>query len=231
MDNLENPFLRAEWLLGGEAIARLRDSHVAIFGIGGVGSYAAEALARCGVGELTLIDHDVVSVTNINRQIHALRSTIGKRKVDVMRGRVLDINPEARVNALPVFFNEHTELNWDFDYVIDAVDTVTAKLQIILTAKQLNVPVVSAMGAGNKLDPTRFLAADIYETRVCPLAKVMRQLCRRYGIASLRVVYSTEVPREVPVSGRKMIGSIAFAPAAAGLALAFEAVNGLTGMV
>ena len=188
-------FIRTRWLLGEDAMQRLAGSRVAVFGVGGVGGYVVEALARSGVGALDLCDKDVVDVTNLNRQIVALESTIGRPKVDVAAERVLEINPDCRVTQHPVFFLPETMDQFDFteyDYVVDAVDTVTAKLALILKAKEAGVPVISSMGAGNKLDPTAFRVADIYDTRVCPLAKVMRRECRKRGIERLKVVYSTE---------------------------------------
>jgi tRNA A37 threonylcarbamoyladenosine dehydratase len=223
---MENPFIRTEWLIGTEALEKLQKSHVALFGVGGVGSCAAEALARCGVGELTLIDHDVIAKSNINRQLHALHGTVNGEKVTVMRERMLDINPEAVVHAVNERFLPDGH-NWLFDCVMDAVDTVSCKLRIIMEAKKRNIPVISAMGAGNRLDPARFRVGDIYETKGCPLAKVMRNLCRKNGIKDLKVVYSEEPPKEALFRDRKAIGSIAFVPAAAGLLMAAEAVNGI----
>ena len=189
-------FSRAELLLGREAVTRLAGSHVAVFGVGGVGAACVEALARGGVGELSLFDNDVVSVSNINRQFVALHSTIGRRKVDVMRDRVLDVNPDAVVHANCCFYDASTApgIPLAFDYIVDCIDTVTSKLLLIESAHAQGVPIISALGAGNKLDPSRFRAADIYETSVCPLARVMRSQLRKRGIAAHRVVYSTEPP-------------------------------------
>ncbi|MDR1559443.1 MAG: tRNA threonylcarbamoyladenosine dehydratase, partial [Clostridiales bacterium] len=188
-------FSRTEQLIGKPALERLRGSSVAVFGIGGVGCYAAEALARSGVGKLILIDDDLVCETNINRQLHALDSTVGMPKVEAMRNRIADINPAAVVETLRVFYLPGTEsVSWDYDYVIDAVDTVTAKLDIIMESQKRGVPVISAMGAGNKLDPTKFEIADIYQTSICPLAKVMRRELKKRGVESLKVVYSKEPP-------------------------------------
>ncbi|MBQ7362846.1 MAG: tRNA threonylcarbamoyladenosine dehydratase [Clostridia bacterium] len=212
-------------MLGSEAVERLRSSHVAVFGVGGVGGYAAEALARAGVGKITLIDPDAVSVTNVNRQIIALRSTTGRNKAEVMRDRILDINPDCSVTALPIFFAEDTESDIDFsafDYVVDAIDTVKSKLLIIKKAKEQNVPVISSMGAGNKLDPTRFRVTDIYKTSHDPLARAVRSELRRLGIPSLKVVYSDETPIGRREAGAP--GSISFVPGAAGLALAGEVI-------
>lgn len=190
-------FQRTELLLGKAAMHRLAGARVAVFGIGGVGGYVVEALARGGIGALDLIDNDKVSLSNLNRQIIALRSSIGREKVDVMRERVLDINPELKVEVYNCFFLPETAKNFcfeNYDYVVDAVDTVTAKLAIVETAKAAHVPVISSMGAGNKLDASRFQVADIYETKVCPLAKVMRRELKKRGIDKLKVVYSEEQP-------------------------------------
>ncbi len=212
-------------MLGKDAVNRLRRAHVAVFGVGGVGGYAAEAIARAGVGNITIIDPDRVSVTNINRQIIALSSTIGRLKVEVMRERILDINSECNVTALPIFFGEETResVNFsDFDYVIDAIDTVKSKLLIIKLSRALSVPVISSMGAGNKLDPTRFRVTDIYKTSHDPLARAVRGELRRAGIDSLKVVYSDELPTGEREAGAP--GSISFVPGAAGLAIAGEVI-------
>ena len=216
---MEQPFSRTELLLGAEGVKRLRDASVAVFGIGGVGGYVVEALARSGVGRLHLIDHDTVSVSNLNRQIIATVSTIGRYKADVARERVLDINPEAKVSVYRTFFLPDKAEEFDFaryDYVVDAIDTVTGKLALIMEAKQAGTPVISSMGAGNKLDASAFEVADIYQTSVCPLAKVMRRELKKRGVRKLKVVYS----REQPVSSSRPPGSNAFVPAAAGLILA-----------
>ena len=230
-------FLRTQMLLGETAIERIKSAHIAVFGIGGVGSYTAEALARAGVGELTLIDSDTVACSNINRQLVALSSTIGERKVDVMKARILDINPKAVVHTYPVFFSEEKKDIFSFssfDYVADAVDTVTAKISIIQCAKEAEVPVISCMGAGNKLDPTAFLVADIEKTSVCPLAKVMRHELRKRGIKKVKVVYSKELPVVVESNEaallenprkRQVPGSISFVPSVAGLILAGEIIK------
>lgn len=226
---MEQPFSRTELLLGRDGVKRLQDASVAVFGIGGVGGYVVEALARSGVGCLHLIDNDKVSVSNLNRQIIAVTSTIGRYKVDVARERVLDINPDARVYAYRTFYMPDTADKFDFtqyDYVVDAIDTVTGKLSIIMQAKQAGVPVISSMGAGNKLEASAFEVADIYQTSVCPLAKVMRKELKKRGVKSLKVVYS----REQPVSSNRPPGSIAFVPAAAGLILAGEVVKDLAGV-
>lgn len=230
-----NPFARTERLLGEDAMKKLRAARVAVFGVGGVGGYVVEALARSGVGSIDLIDHDTVSITNLNRQIIALQSTLGKYKVDVMKDRILDINPECKVDIHRCFFLPETEGEFDFreySYVVDAVDTVTAKIQLVMQAKECGVPVISSMGAGNKLDPTRFEVADIYETSVCPLAKVMRRELKKRGVKELKVVYSKEQPvrqkMQEPTAERVVPGSTAFVPSVAGLVLASEVVRDLT---
>lgn len=229
-------FSRTELLLGAEAMERLKKARVAVFGVGGVGSYVVEALARSGVGSLDLIDRDTVSLTNINRQIIALRSTVGKYKVDVAKERVLDINPVAIVNAYRVFYLPETAGQFDFteyDYVVDAIDTVTGKLMLAEQADRAGTPLISSMGAGNKLNAAAFEVADIYETSVCPLAKVMRRELKKRGIHKLKVVYSREVPISPAAgdsggpSGRQVPGSVAFVPSAAGLIIAGEVIQDL----
>lgn len=233
-----NQFSRTGLLLGNEAMEKLAAARVAIFGIGGVGGYVAEALARSGIGSLDLIDNDIVSLSNINRQIIATRKTIGHYKVDVMKERILDINPDADVYTYKCFFLPGNEEDFPFSgysYVVDAVDTVTAKIGIIMKAKECGVPVISSMGAGNKLEASQFKVADIYNTKVCPLAKVIRHELRKRGVDGLKVVYSEEVPL-VPGStadgteekaGRPVPGSVAFVPSAAGLVIAGEVVKDL----
>lgn len=228
-------FRRTELLLGEEKVASLAKKHVAVFGVGGVGGFVTEALARSGVGTISLIDHDVVSESNINRQIVALHSTIGRYKTEVMKERILDINPEAKVILHNTFYLPENASDFDFreyDYVVDAVDTVTAKLLIIQNAKDAGVPVISSMGAGNKLDPTRFQVADISKTSVCPLARVMRLECKKRGIRNVKCVFSTEEPvkgtKEAPdAHGKVAPGSIAFIPSVAGLILAGEVIKDL----
>ncbi len=227
-------FSRTELLVGAEGIERLRNSRVAVFGIGGVGGYVVEALARSGVGTLDLIDNDKVSLTNLNRQIIATHSTIGRYKVDVAKKRVLDINPAAVVNTYRIFFVPETAADFDFhayDYVVDAIDTVTGKIQLIVQADSACTPVISCMGAGNKMDPTAFRVADIYQTSVCPLAKVMRRELKKRGIRKLKVVYSEEVPWEVKAAAetekKRIPGSNAFVPSVAGLIIAGEVVREL----
>lgn len=244
---MSEQFSRTQLLIGEEGIERLRKARVAIFGIGGVGGYVAEALARSGVGHLDLIDNDKVCLSNINRQIIATHDTVGQYKVDAMRARILSINPDAAVEAHRCFYLPETAGQFNFsnyDYVVDAVDTVTAKIEIIMQAKAAGVPVVSSMGAGNKLDASAFQVADIYETSVCPLARVMRRELKKRGVGKLKVVYSTEEPHsmeeehsteeehsieEVPSRKRSIPGSIAFVPSVAGLILAGEVVKDLIG--
>ncbi|MDD6797543.1 MAG: tRNA threonylcarbamoyladenosine dehydratase [Clostridia bacterium] len=228
-------FSRTELLLGEEAMKTLSNAHVAVFGVGGVGGYVTEALARCGVGTFDLIDKDVVSESNINRQIIALHSTVGRSKVSVMRERILDISPDTTVNAHECFYLPENASDFDFSkysYVVDAVDTVTAKLEIIMRAKKAGVPVISSMGAGNKLNPAAFMIDDIYNTSVCPLARVMRRELRKRGIESLKVAYSKEEPIKVSADDdehrRSTPGSIAFVPSTVGLLIASEVVKDLT---
>jgi tRNA A37 threonylcarbamoyladenosine dehydratase len=244
------PFTRTEILLGQEALQKLNSSTVAIFGIGGVGGYAAEALARSGVGRLVLIDNDDVSLTNINRQIIATTKTVGCAKVDVMRDRIMEINPEAQVVVHKTFYtpqNAEEEFNWDYTYVVDAIDTISAKIDLAVRCNEKKIPIMSSMGAGNKLDPTRFEVADIYKTSIDPIAKVMRYELRKREIKNLKVVYSKEVPLkiddqaeasrmtrlEAESSGskrRSIPGSIAFVPSVAGLIIAGEVIKDITGI-
>ncbi len=228
---MSDQFSRTELLLGADAMNVLRDARVAVFGIGGVGGYVAEALVRSGLGHIDLIDKDQVDLTNLNRQIIALHSTIGKFKVDVMRERILDINPQAKVRAHRCFYLPETRDEFhfqDYDYVVDAVDTVTAKIDIVVQAQACGVPVISSMGAGNKMDPTAFEVADIYETSVCPLAKVMRRELRKRNVEHLKVVYSKEVPRKPRTNvSRPVPGSNAFVPPTAGLIIASEVIKDL----
>lgn len=248
---MDNRFQRTEMLLGGENMEKLKGSRVAVFGIGGVGGYVVEALARSGVGTLDLIDNDKVSLTNLNRQIIATEATIGKYKVDTARERILSINPEACVNTYKTFFTPDNSSELDFsqyDYVVDAIDTVTGKIEIICRADKAGVPVISSMGAGNKMEASLFEVADIYKTSVCPLAKVMRHELKKRGIKSLKVVYSKEPPikpvnalenndeldgsctletENTQSSRRQIPGSNAFVPATAGLIIAGEVVKDL----
>lgn len=228
-------FSRTKLLLGEDAMKKLKNSRVAVFGIGGVGGHAAEALVRSGIGTIDLIDNDVVSESNLNRQMFATCSCIGELKVDAAKKRLKDINPDLTVNCHNVFYlpENADKFNFsDYDYVIDAVDTVSAKIDIIVRAKEKSVPVISSMGAGNKLDPTRFEVSDIYNTSVCPLARVMRKAMKDRGIADLKVVYSKEEPivRKEKVfgeNGKLIPGSIAFVPSVVGLIMAGETVKDL----
>ena len=248
-----NQFSRTQLLIGEEGIVALRDARVAVFGIGGVGGYTVEALARSGVGTLDLIDDDRVCLTNVNRQIFATRKTVGQYKVDVMKDRILSINPDAEVVTHQCFYLPETAPEFDFasySYVVDAVDTVTAKIALVMKAQEMQIPIISSMGAGNKLDPTCFRVADIYKTTMCPLAKVMRRELKKRGVKKLKVVYSTEksiTPREdMSIScksncicppgakhkcteRRAIPGSVAFVPSVAGLIIAGEIVKDLTG--
>ncbi len=246
-----NQFSRTQLLLGQEGIANLDKAKVAVFGIGGVGGFAVEALVRSGVKSFVLVDDDKVCLTNLNRQIIATRKTVGKYKTEVMRDRILEINPKAEVEIRNCFYLPENAHEFDFSeysYVIDAVDTVTAKLEIIMQAKKAGVPVISSMGAGNKLDPTKFQVADIYKTSICPLARVMRRECKKRGIKKLKVVYSTEQSmrplEDMSISCRNhcicppgaqhkcterrdIPGSVAFVPSVAGLIIAGEVIKDL----
>ena len=241
-----NQFSRTELLLGKEAIEKLAKSRVAVFGIGGVGGYTVEALARSGVGALDLIDDDKVCITNLNRQLLATRSSVGKYKVDVAAARIADINPNCEVRVYKTFYLPETAGEFDFrayDYVVDAIDTVTGKLSLVKNAYDCGTPVISAMGAGNKLDPTKFEVADIYKTTVCPLARTMRRELKKLGIRKLKVVYSKEEPVRPAADGtcrelcasetakntarRDIPGSVAFVPAVMGLVIAGEVVKDL----
>lgn len=221
-------------MLHKEGIDQLKKARVAVFGVGGVGGYVVEALARSGIGALDLIDNDIVCLSNLNRQIIALHSSLGRYKVDAARDRVLDINPECSVNVHRVFYLPETADQFDFgayDYVVDAIDTVTGKLTLVAQAWQAKTPVISSMGAGNKLDPAAFQVADIYETSVCPLARVMRRELKKRGIPGLKVVYSTEPPISFEGSGQASgsPGSVAFVPSVAGLIIAGEVIKDLAG--
>lgn len=236
-----HPFSRTELLIGLEGLRKLAQSKVAVFGIGGVGTFVVEGLARSGVGKLVLVDKDVITMTNINRQIHATHSTLGRSKVEVMKERILDINPQAEVTAIERFYLPEVAdeiFSSDFDYIVDAVDTVTAKIDLVVKAKAHHIPIICAMGAGNKLDPTRFQVTDLFQTSVCPLAKVMRRELRQRGIESCKVVYSQEEPVphrqseaiKVEPSGscqKRIPGSIAFVPSVMGLIIAGEVIKDL----
>ena len=236
---MREQFLRTEMLLGTQALDRLQSARVAVFGLGGVGGYAVEALARSGVGSLDLIDNDTVSVSNLNRQILATHSTVGMQKVDAARQRVLDINPECQVRTYPVFYTPETADSFDFtqyDYIVDAIDTVTGKLALVEHARAAGTPIICCMGTGNKLDASAFQVADISKTSMCPLARVMRRELAKRGIRHLKVVYSQEEAltptgweEEAAALGKRQIpGSVAFVPGAAGLLLAGEVIRDLT---
>lgn len=246
-----NQFSRTEILLGTPAMQKLQEANVVVFGIGGVGSYTVEALARSGIGSLALFDDDKICLTNINRQLIATRKTVGRSKIEVMRERILDINPEAKVSLYPTFYTAENADTFDlsqFSYIVDAIDTVSSKLVLIEKAKAAGVPIISCMGAGNKLDPTKFEVADIYSTSVCPLARIMRNELRKRGVEALKVVYSKEPPL-TPIDDdansckhhcvcppgtkrkcsirRQVPGSNAFVPSVAGLILAGEVIKDL----
>ena len=239
--HMAEQFSRTELLLGAQGLERLQNARVAVFGIGGVGGYTVEALARSGVGTLDLIDNDTVALSNLNRQIIALHSTLGMYKVDVAAQRIHDICPETVVHTHRTFFMPDTAAEFDFtqyDYVVDAIDTVTGKLALVTQAQAAGVPIICSMGAGNKLDASAFRVADIYQTSVCPLAKVMRHECKKRGIRRLKVVYSEEPPRRVNVPDdpqsafrRSIPGSTAFVPSVVGLIIAGEVIKDLCGAV
>lgn len=235
-----NEFVRTELILGSEAMQVLKESRVAVFGLGGVGGMAAEALARSGIGKMLLVDFDVISITNLNRQIIALHSTIGKPKVQVMKERILDIHPETQIETRQEKYTPETSASFfadPIDYVVDAIDMMSAKIDLILRSQSLGIPIISSMGTGNKLDPSRLELADIYETSVCPLARILRRELKRRGVTSLQVVYSTESPAvlqngeraftEAANPGKHLPGSTAFVPPAAGLLIASWVVRDL----
>ena len=233
-----NQFSRTELIIGTDSIIKLKNSKVAIFGIGGVGSFVLEGLVRAGVGKFILVDKDEVDITNLNRQIIATHKTIGKSKVEVAKERILEINPNAEAKVYKEFFLPETEgiLNETIDYIIDCVDTVTAKVELVVRANKLNIPIISAMGTGNKLDPTKFEVADIYKTSVCPLAKVMRKELKKRNISKLKVVYSKEEPLKLKENNniknqneKQIPGSISFVPSVAGLIIAGEVIKDLIG--
>lgn len=229
---MERQFERTVRLIGEDAQRRLMESSVAVFGIGGVGSFAAEALARAGIGRLTFIDADAVDTTNINRQLTALNSTVGQPKCEVMKRRALDINPNVQIEAMQMFYGADTADRIDlarFDYIIDAIDSVSSKLLLIERASAAEVRIISAMGAGNKLDPTAFRVADISKTKVCPLARVMRRELKKRGISKLKVVYSEEEPIS-PAGDARLPASISFVPSVCGLVLAGEVIKDLAGI-
>ncbi len=232
MIEMQDLFERTRALLGDEAMAKLNNSRVAVFGVGGVGGYVVEALARSGVGGIDVFDKDTVAVSNINRQIIATNDTVGMAKVDAIKARVKAINPKCVVHTHEVFYLPENADNYDFseyDYIVDAIDTVTAKLEIIVRANECGIPVISSMGTGNKLDPTRLEVADISKTEVCPLARVMRRELRARGINHLKVVYSKEEPikSEITENGKSVPGSVAFVPSVAGLIIAGEVIKDL----
>ena len=236
-----DPLSRTRLLLGADAMKKLNSARVAVFGLGGVGGYVVEALARSGVGALDLIDHDTISPTNINRQILATVDTIGMEKAEAAKQRVLSIDPGIKVNAITKFYCPDTAAEFDFsryDYVVDAIDTVTGKLALVTAAQAVGTPIISSMGTGNKLDPTKFQIADISKTSVCPLARIMRKECAKRGIKHLKVLFSTEDPvpsdptaltdEELPEGRRALPGSVAFVPSVAGLIIAGEVIKDLT---
>lgn len=239
-----NQFSRTELLIGKENVEKLHKAKVAIIGIGGVGSFVAEGLVRAGIGNFLLVDNDIVSITNINRQLIATLETVGKCKVDIMKERMLKINKDVNVEVLKEFYlpnNENKIINKSFDYVVDAIDTVTAKIGLIEETKKLNIPIISCMGTGNKLDPTKFEIEDIYKTSICPLAKVIRKEMRKRNIESLKVLYSKEIPKiseyqkyeeeneeNVNITKKQVPGSISFVPSVAGLIIAGEVVKDLS---
>ena len=231
---MSEQFSRTELLLGEDKIEKLRNTRVAVFGVGGVGGFVVEALARSGVGTIDIIDNDTVCLSNINRQIIATHSTVGRHKVDVMKERILDINPDAVVNAYKVFYTPETSQMFDFaqyDYVVDAIDTVAGKIELVMQAQKSGTPIICSMGAGNKLDPTAFEVSDIYKTSVCPLARVMRNELRKRGVKKLKVVYSKEKPITPAKSAedtgkrRQTPGSTAFVPSVVGLIIAGEVIK------
>lgn len=234
---MNNQFLRTEMLIGKDAVEKLNNSRVAVFGVGGVGGYVVESLSRAGVGNIDIIDNDTISVSNLNRQIIALNSTVGKNKVDVLKARLLDINPNLKVETYKCFFTRNTEFDFSkYDYVVDAIDTVVGKLELIIRAKSANVPIICSMGTGNKMNPTMFEVADISKTSVCPLAKVIRQELKKRRIKKVKVVYSKEMPLK-PIftedmdvetkGGRIAPASNSFCPAVAGLIIASEVIKDL----
>ena len=232
-----NQFSRTELLIGKEGIEKIKKAKVAIFGIGGVGSFVVEALVRCGIENFVLIDNDKVSLTNLNRQLIATHNTIGEYKVDVAKKRILEINPNANVEIYKEFFMPESDdsiINNSIYYIVDCIDTVTAKIELAMRASKYNIPIISSMGTGNKLDPTKFEVTDIYKTSVCPLAKVMRKELKSRGIKKLKVVYSKEEPIKVStfseekISKKSVPGSISFVPSSAGLIIASEVIKDLT---
>lgn len=224
--------LRTQMLLGKENVDKLWQKRVVVFGVGGVGGYACEALARSGVGQIDLVDNDRVSLSNINRQIIALHSTVGRPKVEVMRERICDINPQIKVNAYNMLFTKENSADFDFsayDYVVDAIDMVSSKIELVLCCERAGTPIIASMGTGNKLNPCAFKVSDIYKTSVCPLARVMRTELKKRGVKRLKVVYSEEIPamQETGEDGRRVPASCAFVPSVAGLIIASEVIKDL----
>ncbi len=229
---MSSPFMRSELLLGSEGMKKLANSTVAIFGVGGVGSFAAEALVRTGIGKIVLIDYDIIDITNINRQIHATRKTVGLYKVEVMKDRILDINPNIDIRVYKEKYDQSTKemlFSNKYDYIIDAIDMVSSKIDLIVESKKKKIPIISSMGAGNKLNPTMFQVGDIYSTKVCPLAKVMRHELRKRNVDDLKVVWSEEVPMNINLERtdlRKAVpGSIGFIPSVVGLIISSEVIK------
>lgn len=227
---MDNMFTRTEMLIGKDNIDKLKKCHIAVFGVGGVGTYAVEALIRAGIGEITIVDKDVVSITNLNRQLIALNSTVGKNKVDVIEERIKDINSDCKVNKYNVFYKEDNSDDFDykkFDYIIDAIDTVSSKIELIRKAKENNIKIISCLGTGNKFHPELLKVSDIYDTSVCPLARTMRKLCRDNNITDLEVVYSLEEAAKTNIfeNGKAVPGSISYVPSSAGLLIASVVVN------
>lgn len=231
---MSEKFARTELLIGKNGIEKLAASRVAVFGIGGVGGYVVEALVRSGLGTIDLIDNDTVALSNINRQIIATTKTVGQNKVDAAKERILDINPDVKVNTYKTFYTPETSSQFDFsqyDYIVDAIDTVSGKIELVVQAQKNNVPIICSMGAGNKMNPTQFEVTDIYKTSVCPLAKVMRQELKKRGIKKQKVVYSKEIPIKQtetdPKTGKRIPGSNAFVPPVVGLIIASEVIKDL----
>lgn len=225
---MNNQFQRTEILIGTENLEKIKKQKVAIFGIGGVGSYVAEALARVGIQQFILIDNDSIDITNINRQIHATHETIGKSKVEEMKKRIHQINPKAQIETIQEFVTQENLPNIidkSINYIVDAIDTVKSKIEIIKLAKEQNIPIISSMGTANKLEPTKLVVTDIYKTTMCPLAKIMRKELRRLEIPNLKIVYSTEEPKQLNQEGSNILGSISFVPSTAGLIIASEVVK------
>ena len=227
---MEEQFSRTELLIGKDGVEKLKKSKVAIFGLGGVGSYVVEALARVGVGNFILVDNDIISETNINRQIIATYKTIGKPKIQIEKERILEINPNAKLKIFKEFFMPESPDFFDknVSYIVDAIDTITAKIELVVRAKKMNKPIISCMGTGNKLDPTKFEVTDIYKTSVCPLAKVMRKELKNRKIDNLKVLYSKEEP--IKLNNKQVPGSISFVPSVAGLIIAGEVIKDIIGL-